>query len=306
MFNLAETRQQFKDDNEMELDCIFLDDEYNVTKILVDTEAKADVIKSIINKFQFLTKDKSVTQYDPIVKLDDCIDSISSSTLSNEKIEKINLALEDITAINEIRNFEDIENSKAYILILTNLESSKKISFIKKVSSSTYLKSKLKFLYCEGRFEKIDKNIFSIDDKFDCALYESEFAIFSQAHFEQIFDYKDEYTRKANNVIDKINNLNIIDNMESIVTDSSKITVKKKLSRITESSINWFRDRFENDIESIKDTIDRAQLDMVINDNGKIIANDTSELIHLIQDDYLRSNISENNQYVAERKTKVN
>lgn len=305
MFNLAEAREQFKERDNIELDCIFLDSEYAVTKIVVDDNGKNDVIESIIDRFQFLTKDKNMVQYDPIVKLSESIDSIDSNMLDTGKLEKINLALEDITAINEISDFKDIENSKAYILILTNLRSDKKILFIKKNSSSTYLKSKLKLLFSEGRFEKIDKDIFSVDDKFDCVLYENEFAIFSQSHFEQIFNYKDEYTKKANVVIEKIKKLDIIDNIEDVINDSDKITVKKKLSKITDESIEWFRDKICNNKEAIKDTINKAQLDMTISDEGKIIANDTSELIHLIQDDYVRSNISENTNYVAEKKTKV-
>lgn len=75
------------------------------------------------------------------------------------------------------------------------------------------------------------------------------------------------------------------------------------MSKIKDESINWFKEKVESNIEDIKNIISKANLDMEVR-NGKIISNDTSELIHLIQDDYLKSNLSGNN-FVADKKTKI-
>ncbi|WP_285440679.1 Kiwa anti-phage protein KwaB-like domain-containing protein [Clostridium autoethanogenum] len=166
-----------------------------------------------------------------------------------------------------------------------------------------YLKSKFKILLSEGKMKKIDKDILSLNNKFDCVMYKEDIAIFTQLYFEQIFDYKDEYTKKANKTISKIKKLNIIENIDNIESDCEKITIKKKMSKIKDESINWFKEKVESNIEDIKNIISKANLDMEVR-NGKIISNDTSELIHLIQDDYLKSNLSGNN-FVADKKTKI-
>ena len=134
-------------------------------------------------------------------------------------------------------------------------------------------------------------------------MYEDYMAIFTQLYFEQIFDYKDEYTKKCRENINKIKKLDIIKNIENIENDSEKITIKKKLAKLKDDNITWFRDKINNSPEDIQKIIDKVGLDMKI-ENGKIISNDTSELIHLIQDDYLKSDLSGDN-YVTDKKIKL-
>lgn len=301
MFNLREVRNELSNIDNFDLDCIFMSKEYELKKVLIEKELKKDLIKNLSNRFLYITKEKKMSEYDPTVKVDEFIDSISVTEVST--LNNIKQDFEDISTIEQIESFEDIENSKAYIIILKNKANDRKILFFKKSFSSIYLKSKAKVLFKEGRLKKIDSEILSLDDKFDCVMYQDEMAVFIQLYFEQIFDYKDEYTRKANRNISKIKNLNIIGNIEDIEEESEKITIKKKLAKLKEENINWFKERVNNDFETIKDIIDKAGLDMEIH-NGKIISNDTSELIHLIQDDYLKSDLSGDN-YVSERKTKI-
>ena len=158
-------------------------------------------------------------------------------------------------------------------------------------------------MFNEGRLKQIKEDIISIDDKFDCVMYENYMAIFTQLYFEQIFNYQDEYTKKCNENINKIRQLNIIKNIEDIEKESEKVTIKKKLAKIKDSDINWFKDKVNNSLNDIQNIISSVGLDMKI-ENGEIISNDTSELIHLIQDDYLKSNLS-GDDYVTDKKTKI-
>lgn len=301
MFKLDEVRQQFNGEHDFDLDCIFMSKDYELTKVLIEKDLKKEIIKNFIDKFIFITKDKKVVEYDPVVKLDDCIDSIGVEEINT--LNGFKNKFDDITVIDQINNFEDIENSRAYIIILNNKDNDSKIIFFKKFFGSIYLKSKLKILYSEGRFKKINDEILSIDDKFDCVMYEDDMAVFTQIYFEQIFDYRDEYTKKANETILKIKDLHIIKNIEDIEADSDKMTIKKKLARVKNEDIIWFKEKINNDFESIQEIISIADLDMEIKD-GEIISNDTSELIHLIQDDYLKSNLSGEN-YVSDKKKKI-
>lgn len=61
--------------------------------------------------------------------------------------------------------------------------------------------------------------------------------------------------------------------------------------KVIQENLNWFKDQVINNSSNIQTIIQRANLDMEFND-GKIIAHDCSELIHLIQDDYLNSHLS--------------
>lgn len=304
MFDLEVVRKELisgKEDTSLLLSCIFISKEFKLSKVLIECDLKKDLKKSIINRFIDLTNEKSICEYDPIAKIDGTIDSIDVKEVP--KLQEIKNIFNDVSHIPEIKSFEEIENSRAYAIMLTNIENEKNYIFFKKVFSSLYLKSKLKGFFSEGKLKKLKENIVSIDDKFDCVMYEDFMTIFTQLYFEQIFDYQDEYTKKCNININKIKQLNIIENMESIEEDSEKITIKKKLAKIKDEDISWFRDKITNSFIDIQNIINKVGLDMKI-ENGKIISNDTSELIHLIQDDYLKSDLSGDN-YVTDKKTKI-
>lgn len=98
--------------------------------------------------------------------------------------------------------------------------------FFKKFISSIYLKSKMKLLWFEGRMERLDKDIISIDDKFDCVGFSNNLLVISKPTFEQIFDYKDEDTKKANENIEHMNKLSIIKNIELLAMEYEKVTIK--------------------------------------------------------------------------------
>lgn len=304
MFDLdlvKEELEQGKECTYLLLSCVFISKDFKLSKVLIEDNLKNDLKKKIIEKFINLTKEKCIGEYDPIAKLDGVIDSIDVKEVP--KLQKIKENFNDISNIAEIEKFEEIENSRAYAIVLTDINTEKNYIFFKKVFSSLYLKSKLKGIFSEGKLKKIKENIISIDDKFDCVMYEDYMAIFTQLYFEQIFDYKDEYTKKCKENINKIKRLNIIENIENIENDSEKITIKKKLAKIKDEDINWFRDKINNSPRDIENIINKVGLDMKI-ENGKIISNDTSELIHLIQDDYLKSDLSGDN-YVTDKKIKL-
>lgn len=299
MFNLEEVKVLLSNKDNFDLDCLFMSKEYEFRKVLLDNDLKEELINNLIERFVCMTNEKTVEDYDPIVKLDDKVPSIGVADVSN--FDRIKDKFNNIEKIASIDSIEETKGSKAYAIILKKDE--EKIIFFKKFSSTNYLKRKLKILFKDGRLKKLNEDILSIDDKFDCVVYKDYIAIFTQLYFEQIFDYKDEYTKKANENISKIRELDLIKNIDLMEKDCKKTTIKKKISKITNENIKWFNDKMKNDIDRIKLVIEEAKLDMVIEKN-KIVANDTSELIHLIQNDYLTSKISEEN-FVTDKKTKL-
>ena len=286
MFKLKLVREELekaKKNTQVALSCVFILEDFSLRKVLIENSLREEMKENIIKKFIYLTNNKEMTEYDPIVKLDDLIDNIDIEEVP--KLKEIKSSLDNIDSIQLVNNFKEIENSRAYVIIMTNVDDNKRYFFFKKIFSSLYLKSKLKVLFNEGRLKQIKEDIIT------------------QLYFEQIFNYQDEYTKKCNENINKIRQLNIIKNIEDIEKESEKVTIKKKLAKIKDSDINWFKDKVNNSLNDIQNIISSVGLDMKI-ENGEIISNDTSELIHLIQDDYLKSNLS-GDDYVTDKKTKI-
>lgn len=299
MFNLDEAREFLREVEGFDLDCIFISKEYELKKALLQENLKNEIIENLINRFNKITKEKNVVEYDPIVKLEDSIDSISIEDVS--KLNLIEENLKAIEAIEEIQSFDEIYDSRAYVMILKKDDIN--LMFFKKFISSIYLKSKMKLLWFEGRMERLDKDIISIDDKFDCVGFSNNLLVISKPAFEQIFDYKDEYTKKANENIEHMNKLSIIKNIELLAMECEKVTIKKKLAKIKKDQIEWFKDQIENNFNRVEHIIDKAGLDIQVIE-GELNINDVSELIHLIQNDYLKSEIDDEN-YIADSKRPI-
>lgn len=299
MFNLDEAREFLREVEGFDLDCIFISKEYELKKALLQENLKNEIIENLINRFNKITKEKNVVEYDPIVKLEDSIDSISIEDVS--KLNLIEENLKAIEAIEEIQSFDEIYDSRAYVMILKKDDMN--LMFFKKFISSIYLKSKMKLLWFEGRMERLDKDIISIDDKFDCVGFSNNLLVISKPAFEQIFDYKDEYTKKANENIEHMNKLSIIKNIELLAMECEKVTIKKKLAKIKKDQIEWFKDQIENNFNRVEHIIDKAGLDIQVIE-GELNINDVSELIHLIQNDYLKSEIDDEN-YIADSKRPI-
>ncbi|HBI6881310.1 TPA: DUF4868 domain-containing protein [Clostridium perfringens] len=299
MFNLDEAREFLREVEGFDLDYIFISKEYELKKALLQENLKNEIIENLINRFNKITKEKNVVEYDPIVKLEDSIDSISIEDVS--KLNLIEENLKAIEAIEEIQSFDEIYDSRAYVMILKKDDMN--LMFFKKFISSIYLKSKMKLLWLEGRMERLDKDIISIDDKFDCVGFSNNLLVISKPAFEQIFDYKDEYTKKANENIEHMNKLSIIKNIELLAMECEKVTIKKKLAKIKKDQIEWFKDQIENNFNRVEHIIDKAGLDIQVIE-GELNINDVSELIHLIQNDYLKSEIDDEN-YIADSKRPI-
>ena len=163
--------------------------------------------------------------------------------------------------------------------------------------------SKKKF-YAIKRGKKGTKNVIleSWDECSKLVLgFDSEYKGFKTR--EEAEEYLGISIKSSDSIDNEIQEEISIDNIEDIEKESEKVTIKKKLAKIKDSDINWFKDKVNNSLNDIQNIISSVGLDMKI-ENGEIISNDTSELIHLIQDDYLKSNLS-GDDYVTDKKTKI-
>ncbi len=296
MFNLNEAREFLREIDGFDLDCIFISKEYELRKVLLQENLKNEIIENLINRFYKITKEKNVVEYNPIANWEDSIDSISV-----EDVSKLNLIEENLKAIEtieEIQNFDEIYNSRAYVMILKKDDIN--LMFFKKFISSIYLKSKMKLLWFEGRMERLDKEIISIDDKFDCVSFDNNILIISKSAFEQIFDYKEEYSKKASENINNLNSLNIIDNIDLLVEEANKVTIKKKLAKLKKEQIEWFDYQLQNNFSRVEHIINKegSGIDYI---DRKIVIKDVSNFIHLIENDFLKSEIDDEN-YIVDSK----
>ena len=137
MFKLKLVREELekaKKNTQVALSCVFILEDFSLRKVLIENSLREEMKENIIKKFIYLTNNKEMTEYDPIVKLDDLIDNIDIEEVP--KLKEIKSSLDNIDSIQLVNNFKEIENSRAYVIIMTNVDDNKRYFFF----SYTYFK----------------------------------------------------------------------------------------------------------------------------------------------------------------------
>lgn len=260
-------------------------------------------LENIINNCEF-----EAFSYD--INRDDTIPILPISEISNSKVmDTLLYTIINIDNVKPIDNLkETLSESFLYGFIFT-LQNNKKFTVIRKVFSYNYLKNKKIWHYKDSRLDFIEKDIFALDSKVDCFLYDDFIYILSKHNFETLFSYKSHYLEKANTSLDSIENSDIIENFEEFKEDCiARSTITRKLAELSKNEdIKLFINKIKTSPEVINNTIQKYNLDIKI-ENNKIIYEDVSslsEIINLISENYFEGNFTQD-KYVAKGKDRLN
>ena len=165
-----------------------------------------------------------------------------------------------------------LKNAHCYIISIINKDG-EKVHLFKKYSNPKVLTKSLLFRFSElGNFENIAEYVISIDDRIDAILHEDDIYIINQYHFENIFNYKDEYVKLRDEVISEINEsvVSIFSEIESIEIFSEHCKDGRYIRQF--NSIKKYKG-----VEILKQSIN--QLPQIIDDFDLIISLDDNGLI---------------------------
>lgn len=185
-------------------------------------------------------------------------------------------------------------------------EISKEIIIFNRQNPSTGLTKKTNVFWNGERFINANESFFLRND-IDC-FYDSEsqrLYIINRKYFEDIFNFKDYYLKKANECIQKIENQNILTNISAfkqICLDDSYLIFRLAKMELSEGLVD-----INLHLTEIKSLINEDELEIYFTGDNKIqIDNNTSKetikkILSLINDEYLTSRITKKN-YVASTK----
>jgi len=222
----------------------------------------------------------------------------SSEYLDGTELEKIKPMLDmisnDVVDLKKInKNFLD---GLWYYVILFD-DGNKTMLFYKKYSKSMVL-SKGLFLalaFKAGDFDKLNKDIFRIEEKADCIFFDNKLIIRSKGNFEKIFDFFEQIKKNAEAGIKFIEEKLpfSIENFNEIKSDWMNHEIKiRKLNNIFSTKI--------------LERIDSANIELLIKDGtlknstikkdseGKLIlsSKDPWEILNILDDDYVKSRLT--------------
>ncbi|MBA2851418.1 hypothetical protein HNP86_001571 [Methanococcus maripaludis] len=193
----------------------------------------------------------------------------------------------------------------------------KNLIFIKKHSPLKLLgKGKLNMVMHKdsGKFDKIEDNIFALDNKYDGMIYRGReqpsediseiMYIFNKNNIEAFFDFSEGYKKEIDNKKDRLVEHKLIDekNLDILVDFSTKSKdLTKKLATVLKNKSYeiWTPERI-GDLKS-KYHVEGIEFDE--NDNLVINAKNYATVIKVLDDDYLKSEYS-GNKYETHSKIK--
>ncbi|WP_180960405.1 Kiwa anti-phage protein KwaB-like domain-containing protein [Neobacillus cucumis] len=180
----------------------------------------------------------------------------------------------------------------------------KKLVWFRKYSKGKVLKKGFKeaVLFKDGKFSKIEHDVFQIDENVDCFIWNDEIYITQHHNFEKIFSYEDQYEEKFGEALDVIREtFSFIDHesLQQFVHNDS--IQKRKLAAIMKNGV------YEKyGFNEVATTIEKYELDIEVDPQGQRInltPKDSRRFLKILNDDYLQSEVTaERYESIAKRK----
>ena len=246
-------------------------------------------------------KNKDFREYDIDDSTNEYLQYIPQSSVSaaNDIFTKIINNDADPFAINT----EMFNNLWTYAVKIELDDNNKVVWFRKYNKSMVFKKGNLDAMFFkDGKFSKIEHDVFKVDNKVDCFIWNDEIYISQHNNFEKIFSYEDQYEAKSSEALQMIK-----ETFSYIDHDSLKIYVekdssqKRKLAAILKNGVYG-----KYGFNEVTATIEKYGLDIEVNTNEQklnLTPKDSRRFLKILNDDYLRSEVTKiRYESIAKRK----
>lgn len=281
---------------------------YQPLKADIDKKIYKNLKEIYIESLKPLFKNPEFEKFSYDVSSDGAIQFLSKSDL-NDKIlfQILENNINNIDSIQPLRDFgKTLSESYLYAFIF-ELNNEKTFTLVRKVYSSNYLKNKGLFSYTDSKLNSVERDLFVLDSKIDCIIYDDKVYVIGKYNFENMFSYNIHYVEKANTILESIQSNQIVDNFEEFKTDClDRSTITRKLAELcANGTIDSFIKKIKTEPELIENTISKYNLSTSIANNQLIYTDisSLSEIINLITENYFENDITRN-QYIAKGKTR--
>lgn len=243
--------------------------------------------------------------YNPALKTSEFTEYLDGKEL--KQIEPL-LNMLSGTVIDLKRLDDDFLDNLWYYVIKFN-DGKKQMLFYRKYSKSMVLTEGflLALIFRGGSFDKLNSDVFRIENKSDCIYYEDKLIIRCKGNFEKIFDFFQEIKKNAQSAISFIEEKLpfTIENFDTIKSQLMGHEIKiRKLNNIFTTKV-LEKIKPEN-IESLISEGILKNISLKKDANGKIILSSTDpwEILKILDDDLVRSRLTEIN-YDAPNKKQI-
>ncbi len=277
---------------------------YNFRKVLLNQEVQDNFRKSFLGKAKRIKKSIHKIKFE---KYSPTNTSESTKYVSDKEVEQklLKLNKDELETIrgNEL-NSEFFQNLWGYIVIFENNNNSSLRIFKRYTPGNILRKSLLNALIIkDGTFTKLDRDIFKMDYKIHCFLFDGFVVIFAKRAFEELFELGDKFKKESKEVLDEINKREVkITNWNDFKEKCcDNINMMRKLSNIKAKgyykSVTFAKVKKMKKDYNLRFKIDE-QNKSIIYDEYK----DIWDILALFDDDLLKSELTQKKYEVSSKK----
>lgn len=201
-------------------------------------------------------------------------------------------------------NTEFFNNLWGYIVIFEDSNSKDLRIFRRYTPGNVLRKSKLNgWIIKNGTFTNLDKDIFKIDYKIHCFLFDNDLIIFAKKSFEELFELEEKFRKESQQVLKEIGESEIkVSNWQDFNEQCcNNIIMMRKLSNI--KAKGYYK---SVTFEKVKKFKKDYNLKFEIDESKKIILyknyKDIWDILALFDDDLLKSELTQNKYEVGSKK----
>ncbi len=224
--------------------------------------------------------------------------------------ESVKLALEPLGNLAPLEAFspsdtEILKSLQYSVVILTN-QAGERAYFFRVFTAANELERKpgAALVFRNGMYSKVEEKIFLFSEQIDCLVFKGTVFIINKRNYRSIFDLLERIQREAGNAADALQEVIPIDNFDEFKEACcSQTTMADKLIEVSK------RDYFASlSVDKLLPIINEFSLNVEITADGTSLVFDPRpagrwHILRLIDDDYLRSTLTEHRYEVNSKTT---
>lgn len=154
----------------------------------------------------------------------------------------------------------------------------------------------------DGELRSFDGSVISFDDKIDCIYISDQFYVFKKKSFESILGLEEEFKKVAQETIETIKALDMVEGLELIEDEiTHKPSIRKTLSHIKEKGND--KTLSAEEIASMNEVLKKFKgIEFEFNDAGKIVLKNSADVKNFLQllNDYYKQGMTTKKYYASD------
>lgn len=259
---------------------------HNFLKMELSDTVQENIFELTYKNLMSIVNSNELVEFDPVSKEDYTIEYLESNSIKEYSTLINNMG----TTSNYVDSINSLNNKINFYITEFKNKSGNNIKIFRRYLKNKSLSKGFLGKILDKKFDKIESNIFQIDESIDfISIDDSILIIFNRYSFEVITGYTTNYMENLDKALQEIKNSNLINNIDQFCNDcKDSVKIAKKFTKAMDNnSISLIL----KNIDNIDIVLKEAELSIrFINNKFEYTGKeDLHELVKLLSDEYAKT-----------------